>query len=753
MTVEIPSDRNRPHGHRHANGNDNFINPYNFVSTPARPNADAAGLGNAAPAGHAEFAAGTYTGTIPITIITRTPLLLPDQGHAKAADADNPRRVGTRTRGQLSERRTSAPLLMGSSVKGMLRSAYEAITNSTFGVVSDTHNRPGSIRMMPKEALGLCPGVVEDDQANPRHFRVRYLTHLRPTGWRGNDPLPTPHVPATLGSKFAVALGIPAPDLDTREVQAWIHLLRHVVHTHRGAQTYHFWRVSDLALAGGTLAAMPSAPVVGGHDTIAATPVSLRVRGRLHWTEAPFAGKHDERLVVTEVLDPAEWHVDTLAVSDVDRARWDGIIEAYLAAHRTESDTFRATHYGTYARSADTARRWAWRHGRTLHVGFDEIQGKKTPWFTPAMIGRRAFAVSPSTLIPGRNRPSTEFDTLSPADRVFGWVRQGRPTDADAAPGSTAYRGQLRVSAPVPDHTEGDPPPIEHFVTAVRLGILNSPKPTQYRFYGGDGKQQPRDNRRERNVADGYANKNSRLRGRKFYLPQPEVFDHSDYWNPVRKSTNETANVGNTARYREYLGVTPGADDNQLNKVSLATNSWVRPGITFRATLFVQNLTAVELGALLWLLALPTEASMTMGLGKPLGFGAVRVTADWETVLLYEASTIAERYKSLSKAQTACDQSKLQELVAEYDAVLQGDADLARIRKEFLDIAFGYEGVPVHYPRARPTGQRLGRPAPQSELFKWWVANEQPDNYHWLPEVGTPVAPTLPYLNEKRQQQ
>ncbi|CAM3082374.1 TIGR03986 family CRISPR-associated RAMP protein [Skermania piniformis] len=774
MTVQVPNDPNRPQGPRTAAGVDQFINPYNFVSTPSRPKKDPTGLGNGTPAGHAAFVDGTYTGTIPITITTRTPLLLPDQSYATPASDEHPREVGTRTRGRHGEARTKAPLLTGSSVKGMLRSAYEAITNSTYGVVSETHNQRGSIRMIPKEALGLHPGVIEDDPNRPGQYVVKYVKHLRPKGWRGSDPLPAPHVPTTDQARFAKILGVAAENLDMQEVLAWIQLLKHTVYTPSGKPlTYHFWRVSDIAPASGALPATASNLSPGGRVSIPASPCALRVRGRLHWTYAPFAGKHDERLCVTELPDPSDrgtkvdFDTDLLRVGDDHRDSWNRILAAYLNEHDTESAAIRASSYGTYAQSATSAQKWAWRPGRTLHVGFDETKDKtgtktiKTPWFTAAMVGRREFAVAAGTSIPSRNRPTTEYTALSPADRVFGWVRQEQKQDEqegkrdDDVKGPRAYRGQLRVGAPTLDLAAGGVPAVEHFAQAVRLGILNSPKPTQYRFYGGDGQQRPRNNGRERNVADGYAGSNSRLRGRKFYLPQPEVFDGrsgaSDYWDPSFHDTGNTIDVESGRRYREYLGVTPAADDNQLNKVAVAAKSWVRPGITFRTTLFVQNLTAVELGALLWLLALPDEASMTMGLGKPLGFGAVRVTADWPEVKLFTAADLGRRYRSLSDTPHPCAEPVLQELVTDYDKTLRGNAELARIRREYLDIAFGFVGVPVHYPRHRPIGQYSGRSAPQSELFKWWVANEQDKNYrYWLPEVGTDVPPTLPYLDEWR---
>ena len=70
---------------------------------------------------------GQWSGWLTLRLVTRTPLLLPDPETA-TRDADDhptyPVRLGP----------DGQPLLHGASVKGALRSAYEAVTGSRYGV-------------------------------------------------------------------------------------------------------------------------------------------------------------------------------------------------------------------------------------------------------------------------------------------------------------------------------------------------------------------------------------------------------------------------------------------------------------------------------------------------------------------------------------------------------------------------------------------------------------------------------------------
>lgn len=120
---------------------DNFHNPYNFIPAPpfkpdpvpahAASGPPAKGLEQGPPEGHHRWHDDRYSGRIHIEIAAVTPLLIPDADpdpHPEAADRDH-KIFRTLADGD------GKPVMPVTSLKGALRSAYEAITNSRMGVM------------------------------------------------------------------------------------------------------------------------------------------------------------------------------------------------------------------------------------------------------------------------------------------------------------------------------------------------------------------------------------------------------------------------------------------------------------------------------------------------------------------------------------------------------------------------------------------------------------------------------------------
>jgi hypothetical protein len=105
-----------------------FHNPYNFV--PSLPRDDVAGdLGDRNPLkigmGHGVYQRDRWSGRISVKLTTKTPLLIPDIFDSEVdAHKTFPLRLGA----------DGKPYLPPTSIKGMLRSAYEAVTNSRLGL-------------------------------------------------------------------------------------------------------------------------------------------------------------------------------------------------------------------------------------------------------------------------------------------------------------------------------------------------------------------------------------------------------------------------------------------------------------------------------------------------------------------------------------------------------------------------------------------------------------------------------------------
>lgn len=635
-TGPIPLERS------HADGR--FLNPYAFVSLPQRDDDHPAELKLGCPPWHDRYDPERWSGTIEVTITTRTPLLLPD--HAAAA---GDRRSGLPVRVDHLGR----PMLAGSAVKGALRSAYEAITNSRLGVFGP-HDRLLAMRA-PADATvaALCPA---------------WVTEVHPDG-------------ATL----TVVRGLE-----------------------------------------------PTAP---GHE-FDRYPL-VKVLGRVHWNGSSFPPggkrKHDERLVVESVIEgPATAQIDTVRIDRTHVAAWQDVIDSYHRAH--EHDRRPVSDYGDYV--AHPARWRDLRVGDTLYVEFDQDGG--VAGLYPAMIGRKPFPGPPSRSLPDSHRPARSFDEFSPADRVFGWVRDG----ADRA--GTAYRAHLRV---LPPDGAGIPPAERvHRFTPIPLAALASPKPTQFRFYLGDKDGGPLRSV-GRTPADGYPAEpgRRRLRGRKVYLTHAEVLagqpGAEEYWNPEARP-DVPVPLAAGSRYRAFLRPAD-AEDTELDTW---ISGWVKPDTVFRVTLLVDNLSTVELGALLWLLDLPGDASMKLGLGKPLGFGAVRMAVDWEATRLYHGDRLRQRYEMIGPTAEPEPADRLRGLVDHYDQLLR--RHLPRVRDEFLTAARGFTGVPVHYPRRteKPTGKS----------FEWFTDNERGPRLplgDLLDHEGLPLPYRLPRQRRQGKQQ
>lgn len=127
------------------------------------------------------------------------------------------------------------------------------------------------------------------------------------------------------------------------------------------------------------------------------------------------------------------------------------------------------------------------------------------------------FDASPWDLLDESLRPAMTIDDLSPADRVFGWVKSDRQVDDSTNPasGSVAVRGLLRISPVVCESSVDDA--IQSFPgDGVPLAILSTPKPQQGRFYVATSPKGEAQQNGLSKIDAGYA-KDKGLRGRKVY--------------------------------------------------------------------------------------------------------------------------------------------------------------------------------------------------------------------------------------------
>ncbi|WP_261555515.1 RAMP superfamily CRISPR-associated protein [Frankia tisae] len=385
--------------------------------------------------------------------------------------------------------------------------------------------------------------------------------------------------------------------------------------------------------------------------------------------------------------------------------------------------------------------------------------------------GRAKYPVAPEELLARSLRPARSLAELSPADRVFGWVRdveagRGRGTGA-AATSLAAARGCLRIGPVTCTATSGSGPgkqdaapddggpAVQRFDgDGLPLAILGEPKPEQGRFYVGyrrsDGVALPLTDQRVRRPA-WYESADRRvLRGRKVYPHHAGL--PAGYWDKPTDDRTQTLAGDRYQEYRRPLAAvsdddqqvlsqdgkafrtkapgTPGAEKRDSQNRSIC--GWVRPGTEFTFTVDVRNLTEVELGTLLWLLHDLGERGghHRLGFGKPLGFGSVTLSIAWSGTELADGDTWAEHYLGLSPAASPDGhlspddrersvRSLAERAVDTYQGAVArvgvpgqpGDGDrtfdAAPHIRAFLATAIGDPDAPVHYPR-RPHRAWLG---------------------------------------------
>lgn len=133
---------------QHPNQAPNIPKPYDFVSFPDRsPTLKA-------PAGHHKYDNNKLHGTIYLELTVETAVHVSTGIVMMGSDVGQKRIPLIKTMMQSGERLT----IPGSSLKGVIRSIYEAITNSTLGVVTNKYkNRIPTDRLPPRSKDRLCP--------------------------------------------------------------------------------------------------------------------------------------------------------------------------------------------------------------------------------------------------------------------------------------------------------------------------------------------------------------------------------------------------------------------------------------------------------------------------------------------------------------------------------------------------------------------------------------------------------------------
>lgn len=686
-----------------------FHNPYNFIPAPPRT-IDDPDLGDCRPVTQDRFHPDRITGRIRIRMEAVTPLLVPDPESCR--EQDNGHKIFS-----LLLDKDGRPLLPSSSVRGMLRSAYEAVTNSRFGrFPKKEHGRRLAYRMEAKEGLNLIPARIENG-------KVHLLTGTSGVGQQGkpNGPLYAAWLPRYSGSKdkksTSKALRYPDDSLPQHgdEVVCWVEKIRHLKFT--------FWRVREV-VKGNDLGLLKSQPPPSSPQKNAepVQPTEMKkVHGWVCVTNANINRKHDERVFFCAGKPPGPF-----TLTEDLRQKWRELIRNYQEIHADELEQRRRRGQPFDAYLGSDPGQTAWsrhiysqadlelRDGTLCYARLSQ-DGKKVDALFPVMISRDLYESSPWDLLDASLRPASRIEDLSPADRVFGWVL----TDSEMRKGTpqpSAVRGLLRVGPVTCDSSPEDS--VEAFPDhGLPLAILAAPKPQQAKFYVARSPQGEAQGDGLSKKEAGYS-KGKGLRGRKVY-PHHADLPKNHWENPLEDRTQ-----GDSGPWQEYRR--PQKDgQEQRDGQNRSITGWVKAGAQFHFDIHVMNLSTVELGALLWLLNLPENCFHRFGGGKPLGFGSVRLRM--ESCDLRAGEDLKRRYGSWSQPGTT-DYPVEKAIGAFQEAVCRAYGlerfDDVPFIAAFLQASKGFEdGLPIHYPRTGANG-RPGPPSPDGESFKWFVANE-----------------------------
>jgi len=344
---------------------------------------------------------------------------------------------------------------------------------------------------------------------------------------------------------------------------------------------------------------------------------------------------------------------------------------------------------------------WGGEESGCLKAGapvFYVAEGNRVLWFghcpnfrVPARLYGDSRAATPRDFVPEvlRNDPAVDF-----AEAIFGWVEGEDKVPPGARAGRVFFgdahyfgskNGVWLVADPMTPHT------------------LSSPKPTTFQHYlvqDRDTKHNPDD---KASLAHyGTSPAETQIRG------------HKMYWHkgvdPDLAAT--TAELGH---------------EKQLTRMIP-----LKPGVRFRFRIHFENLREVELGALLWALQLPGESGKTyrhkLGMGKPLGMGAVAITPR-----LFLSDRLA-RYKKLFNGnawEQAANPAEIEPHITAFEKYMLNELGLGLEKKRLVEVD-----------RIRMLFAMLSWPGPHPSLTRYLQIEhpEHENEYKERPVLPGPLA-------------
>lgn len=640
-------------------------------------------FGEGQAVGHDHLIPDRWSGTIDLELTVRTPLVFGEQKKS------NGKGGATTVSLPMDDDQLFIPPTM---VKGMLSRAYEVLTASRFRVF-DVHDQALTYRADPAAANGLYGGRIcfHEDTGELRvevfqgdkKSRFAYFSDVKPEDYRSETE--------RNAEKVLTAVSVSAiPSGDEVRVRAIKTKGKFIVTS--VSEDGKWVRLIGAPKESGTL-----------HELVGyvcrTTPDGKRV-------SELFGTKKYERLFFHSEEDKTSPVV--LNVDEETQERYYNVVRSYL--HYSQEP-------GGEKHLLNRVSQRARKEGDvTLGDGdlvFVLPRGSASdPWeefdILPTMVGRRPYDFSPRELAQRQGvLPLTHASAASPADRLFGYVIDSPAENAKR--GNVAYRGRIAVgsidtSAVRVVNKDKQGQPLHHLLPTLLAPKLSSARRFLTDAQGATPKKKPTPKNKEGTLK------------RSEYYSEGQFLGAAAY--PVHRSLLNTDALPKS-----------GSDTNGLpssDAVHMFVDSYVAPKSRMRCQISVTNLSREELGLLLWLLTpenlVPkahqepkAKGYLRMGLGKPLGLGAVEVRVATNGLRLKRNEQLATDYASLAGVLgTVSEEKSSEEFLS---AIPQCFEDKVWVQA-FQRAAYGYSSKRVRYmtleenKKNNLTDSKTGEPKP-----------------------------------------
>lgn len=682
-----------------------FLNPYNFIRPIYQNRAPKHVLGSCPPPPHDRYIG--RTGRITCKLTVETPLFVTDS-HAveiRKIEQKNESRKGT---GIMKDhpvyrffRSKEKPAIPATTIRGTMRSIFEAATNSCFSLLTDKklsyHYNPGEtpwlvparvedhngkfhLRLLPGASnLQIIPSHQEQIKKGPQGeqyaaWLYRYWP-IEPSGSltktdRANQRTRSFQNTRRKGNEIDLK-GL----LHGTEVFALIEKRQHA------HPQIWYWDVIEIEPIGN--AQSESKPKLRVSDQ----QKQKVVKGWLCLNNKNIEAKHSERLFFA--LGDPKSHTLVQLPEDVQKA-YELLIEDYQERHSkvvkklVDDGKNPEKSYNNKPALSRFVISSSEREVQTGTLVYAMLSGSAAKpvvdFIVPVSVPRIGYKNSTFDLLDPTNESShlhrcTQYQQLCPACRTFGWVHDAPEKDAEI----TAFASRVRFSTV--EFSKDDLQQEER-----TLAILSSPKPTTTLFYL---------KKNQSTLPDGgtdYDSPNAHLRGRKVYRHH-----HKFYWEEATRRSEDGSDQNRTIR--EFVPKEKSAE----------------------FTVEFHNLADEELGALLWSLELDKGMFHRVGYGKPLGFGSVNIEVT-KLELLHPASryssTLQEGWEEVKSQRSEFVQAFKDEFSRLYGNGKAFEAmDNIRDLRALLS-APANPDISIHYPRSDPD------PQASDENFTWFLGNK-----------------------------